>query len=82
LSLFDQSDVDEEGLHILHGFDELAVPLLTSAPLIQHPLWQVPPLHTWPVPQVTPLALTVHEVVAYAVWHVWQAFDGLAAALA
>jgi hypothetical protein len=80
--LLDQPEVMAAGLQIWQMFDELVVPLPTSAPLIQHPLWQMPPLHTCPVPQFAPLALDVHEVSAYAVWQVWQAFAGLAAPLA
>jgi hypothetical protein len=62
--LLDHSEVLVAGRQIWQTFDELVVPLPTSAPSIQQPLWQVPPLHTCPVPQLAPLALAVHEVSA------------------
>jgi hypothetical protein len=62
--LLDQPDVLAAGLQIWQMFDESVVPLPTRAPSIQHPLWHVPPLHTWPMPQLAPLALVVHEVSA------------------
>jgi hypothetical protein len=62
--LLDQPEVLVAGLQIWQTFDELVFPLPTSAPSIQHPLWQVPPLHTCPVPQLAPLALAVQEVSA------------------
>jgi hypothetical protein len=78
-SLLDQPEVLVAGRQIWHAFDELVAPLATSAPAIQHPVWQVPPLHTCPEPQVVPLALTVQEVVELLVRQIWQAFDGLVA---
>jgi hypothetical protein len=62
--LLDQADVLAAGRQIWHTFDGLVVPLPTSAPSIQQPPWQVPLLHTWPVPQLTPLAAAVQELVA------------------
>ena len=62
--LVDQTEVLAAGLQIWQTFDGLVIPLPTSAPAIQHPLWQVPPLHTCPVPQLPPLALVVQEVSA------------------
>lgn len=52
------------GLQIWQVFDELVVPLPTSAPSIQHPLWQAPPLQTWPVPHFAPSAPVVQSVSA------------------
>jgi hypothetical protein len=63
-ALLDQPELLVAGRQIWHTFDELVVPLPKSAPSIQQPLWQVPPLHTCPVPQLAPLALAVHEVSA------------------
>jgi hypothetical protein len=80
--LVDQVEVVVAGLQNWQVFAGLVAPLPTSAPPIQHPLWQVAPLQTCPVPQPEPLALDVHEVSAYAVWQVWQAFAGLAAPFA
>jgi hypothetical protein len=80
--LLAQTEVLVVGRQIWQTFDALVFPLATSAPSIQQPLWQVPPLHTCPVPQLAPLALAVQAVVAKVVWQVWQAFVGLAAPFA
>jgi hypothetical protein len=62
--LLDHAEVLVAGLQIWQTLEELMVPLPMSAPSIQHPLWQVPLLHTWPLPQLAPLVLVVHEVSA------------------
>jgi hypothetical protein len=62
--LLDQAEVLVAGLQIWQAFDALVAPLPTRAPAIQQPLWQVPLLHTCPVPQLAPLAPAVHAVSA------------------
>jgi hypothetical protein len=44
--LLDQAEVLVAGLQIWQLLVEWVAPLPTSAPSIQQPLWQVPPLHT------------------------------------
>jgi hypothetical protein len=55
-SLFDQPVADFVGLHTWQAFAGLAAPLLTKAPPIQHPVWQLPLLQTLPLPQLAPFA--------------------------
>ena len=61
-ALGDQSSVFVPGLQIWQVF-VFVTPLPTKAPLIQQPVWHVPPLHTWPEPQVAPLTRVVHSVL-------------------
>jgi hypothetical protein len=59
-SLFDQLDVDLLGVqiwHVLAPVAPLVMPLVMNAVPIQHPDWQLPPLHTLPVPQLVPPGL-------------------------
>jgi hypothetical protein len=53
--LFDHAVVDTDGLHTWQLFVALCVPLVTNCPEIQHPAWQLPPLQTFPLPQLAPL---------------------------
>jgi hypothetical protein len=80
--LLDHAEALAVGLQIWQTLAALVAPLPTRAPSIQQPLWQVPPLHTCPLPQLAPLAPVVQEVAANEAWQVWQAFVGLAAAFA
>jgi hypothetical protein len=78
----DHAEVVAVGLQAWHTFDELVAPLPTSVPSIQHPVWQVPLLHTCPTPQIEPLTAVVHDVTDWAFWQTWQAFAWLAAPVA
>jgi hypothetical protein len=54
--------VETEGWQAWQGLAELATPLATRAPPNQQPALHVPPLHTWPLPQVVPLTTVDHPV--------------------
>lgn len=69
-SLFDQALDDFAELHAWQVFPALVTPLPTKAPPIQHPVWQLSPLQTWPVPQLVPFPSGVHDVEEEEAWQV------------
>lgn len=80
--LLDHADALVFGLQTWHVFEGFVVPLATSAPSIQQPLWHEPALQTCPLPQLVPLVAVVQDVGAKLGWQVWQALVGLAVVFA
>jgi hypothetical protein len=74
--------VDKVGWQLWQLLIGLVLAASRKLPSIQQPAWQLPALHTRPVPQLPPLGTWVHAEVEVPGWQVWQLFPGCAAPLA
>lgn len=65
------------GVHASHALSGFFVVGVTMAPSMKHALWQVVPLHTFPLAQAEPSETVDQPVSSVAGSHFWQALDGL-----
>jgi hypothetical protein len=74
---FDQAVVELLGVHAWQTFPGLPVPELYRVPLMKQSDAHAPPAHTWPAPQLVPLATFDQALVDALGVQSWQAFAGL-----